>query len=230
MHSKQRKQFEMLVRVREFGNAHRDVFTTSPVAQEMFAAVGTAVAELTATDMKKMSTSVSARADRKAASRRALIDLLQKAGQLVRVLRAEGRTMPPFEVPESKSDQALLTAGRQLAVEAAAFDAEFSGHGMGAAHIADVTTAFETAATDRGMNRADHVAAGTRIHDLLTAAMRHVRRLDLIVTNERAHDNVVQTVWKQARRLQDPRVARSGSEAEPTTPASGVDTQKPEAA
>src|SRR5215208_196066 len=144
MNGKQRRQFEMLVRIREFGNTHRDLFTTSTVAQQMFAAVGTAVAELTATDMKKMSASVSARADRKVASRRALIVLLQQAGQLVRVLRAEGRTMPPFEVPDSKSDQALLTAGRQLAVEAAAFEAEFSGHGLGPALIAETTTAFDT--------------------------------------------------------------------------------------
>lgn len=230
MNSKERRQYEMLVRVRDFGNTHRNLFTTSTVAQEMFAAVGTAVAELTATDMKKMSASVSARADRKVTSRKALIDLLQKAGQLVKVLRAEGRAMPPFEVPDSKSDQALLTAGRQLAVDAAAFDAEFSGHGMGAAHIAETTAAFETAANDQGMNRADHIAARTRIHDLLAAAVRHVRRLDLIVRNELAHDNVAQTVWQQARRLQDPRGARSGGEVEATAPASAVETPTPQAA
>ena len=230
VNAKETRQFEMLGRVRAFWNTHSHLFTTSTVAQETFAAVGTSVAELTAADIRKMSASVSVRADRKAASRRALIELLQQAGQLVKVLRAEGRTMPPFEVPDSKSDQALLTAGRQLAAEAAAFDAEFSGHGMGAAHIAGTTTAFDTAVNDRGTKRADHVAACTQIQDLLAAALRHVRRLDLIVRNELPHDNVVQTVWKQARRLQDPRGSRTGSDAEATTPADGVDTQKPQAA
>ena len=83
---------------------------------------------------------MSARSDRKAGSRKALIDLLQKASQLVKVLRAEGRSMPPFDVPASRSDQALLTAGRQLAVDAAAFETEFAGHGMGSIRIAEVTS------------------------------------------------------------------------------------------
>jgi hypothetical protein len=123
-------------------------------------------------------------------------------------------------VPDSKSDQALLTAGRQLAVDAASFDAEFSGHGMTPALISATTTAFDVAANAQGMSRADHVAARTRIHELLTAAMRQVRRLDLIVHHELPHDTVVRTVWKQARRLQDPRGARSAGGAEPA-PQSG---------
>ena len=64
MNGTQRRQFEMLQRIRDFGHTHRDLFTRSIVAPQVFAAVGAMIDELTATDMKKLSASVSARADR----------------------------------------------------------------------------------------------------------------------------------------------------------------------
>ena len=47
----ERRQYEMLVRVRNFGEANRALFEPSPVAQQAFASVGAAIAELTTTDM-----------------------------------------------------------------------------------------------------------------------------------------------------------------------------------
>ena len=228
MNGIERRQFEMLGRVRTYGTTHHTLFASSPVAQQTFAAVGAAIEDLAATDMKKMSASASARAGRKAAARGELIDLLQKINQLARNLRAEGRPMPPFDLPASRSALALLTAGRQFAVDAAPFEAEFSGHGMGPAHMAATTAAFEAAVNDQGMSRTEHVAAKARIHDLLTAAIRGVRRLDLIIDNDLGHDNVVQASWKQLRRLEDPRGSRGS--AEPETPAAADGTPTPQAA
>ena len=106
MERRQTKQLEMLVRVRHFGDMHRDAFARSDVASRAFAAVSAAVDDLTAVDVKKMSASQSARADRKRAARKALVDLLTDVGELAKVLRATGRTTPPFEMPLSRSDQA----------------------------------------------------------------------------------------------------------------------------
>jgi hypothetical protein len=224
----ERRQFEMIVRVRNFGNTNQALFSSSPVAQQTFAAVSTAIDDLGATDMRKMSASVSARAGRKKAARQALIDVLQKACQLARNLRAEGRAMPAFDLPASKSALALLTAGRQCAVDAIPFEAEFTGHGMSPQFIAATTSAFEAAVNDQGMSRTEHVAAKAKIHDLLQAAIRGVRRLDLIVANDLGRDNVVQAQWKQLRRLEDPRGPRGA--AEPETPASDGDISSPQAA
>ena len=201
MNRKHRRQYEMLLRVRDFARAHSQAFSESGAGRDTFAAVNAAVDELAATDQVKLEASFSARADRLAVARKGLTDLLLKVGQLARVLRAGGRTVPPFELPVSKSDQSLLTAARQFARDAAGLEAEFTRHGMGSAVISSVATAFETAMSDRGMKRADHVAASTRIHDLLTAALRDVRRLDLIVDNELASDNVISARWQQARRV-----------------------------
>ena len=50
------------------------------------------------------------------------------------------------------------------------------------------------------------------------------RVLDLIVENELRHDNVIRAVWKQTRRLQDPRRRRNGTEeSSPATPLDGSD-------
>lgn len=198
---KQRRQYEMLLRLRDFAKAHAQVFSQNGAGQEAFAAIDSAVNELTATDLVKMAASASARTTRLTARRKALTDLLAQMSQLARVLRARGHNLPAFEIPVSKSDQSLLTAARQFARDAAGFEAEFSRHAMGSKAIADVAAAFETATRDRGMSRAEHVAATARIRDLLAAAMLDVRRLDLIVNRELAGDNVVRAVWKQARRV-----------------------------
>jgi hypothetical protein len=42
----------------------------------------------------------------------------------------------------------------------------------------------------------------------MSSAFRAVGRLDVIVGNEFARDNVIQAVWKQARRVEDPRRRR----------------------
>ena len=159
MNAKETRQYEMLLRVRDFGNTHRELFAGSSVAQQAFAAVGAGIDDLTATDMRKMSASMSARAGRKAVAREALTDTLLKVSQLVKVLRARGQATPPFECPESRSDQALLTAGRQFARDAAALEAEFTGHGMAPTHIAGMTADPRLRRPAKGGNQGQRGAA-----------------------------------------------------------------------
>ena len=71
MTRKERRQFAMLLRVRDFGDTHGDRFSASSAAQATFAAVNAAIDTLIATDVMKMSASVSKRSDRKATARRA---------------------------------------------------------------------------------------------------------------------------------------------------------------
>ena len=65
----ERRKFEMLLRVRNFGNTHAALFAALPVAQQTLAAVGTAIDDLTTTNMQKMVASTSVRADQKASAR-----------------------------------------------------------------------------------------------------------------------------------------------------------------
>jgi hypothetical protein len=221
MNANERRQYEMLLRLRDFGQTNKDLFAASPVAQEAFASVGAAIDELTATDQLKMSASVSARADRKLIARRALSELLVKVSRFVRVLRARGQNAPPFLLPAVRSDQDLLTTARQFVRDAAPFDAEFTAHGVGPAVLAAAAAALEMAVRDRGLKQADRTAARTRIRDLLAAAFLDVRRLDLIVDKELADDNTpLRAVWKHARRVQRARAARGSTTGDVTEPAS----------
>jgi len=201
MNKQQTRQYEMLLRLRDFGNSHGDLFAESTSATEAFASVNAAINELTTTDLVKLSASVSARADRQTIARKSLTELLLRASQLARVLRARGVDVGAFELPESKSDQTLLTAARQFAQDAARFEAEFVGHGVAPTVIAESTAAFDKALRDRGMNRSGHKAAGTRIRDLIRTAMLDVRRLDLIVESVLANNHALRTSWKDARRV-----------------------------
>jgi hypothetical protein len=207
----------MLLKVQEVGNTYREHLSSSPAAASLFAAVTTAIDDLTTTDMQKRSASGSARADRKAQARQALLDLLTAAGRLARVLRAGGHMVPPCDLPV-KSDRALLTAGRQLALDAAAH-AEFAEHGITVAHVTELTEALAAAVGELGTGRAAHVAACARIQDLLATIIPEVRRLDVVIASELAQDKVARAVWKQARRLQQARL--------PSTPDQPVATATP---
>jgi hypothetical protein len=229
MNANERRQYEMLLRVRDFGNNYSASFSQSGAAQQTFAAVNRLLGDLTDTATRKMSASLAARATRKRAARKALTDLLLKSSQLAKLLRGQRRTTPPFELPRSRSDQALLTAGRQFARDAAALDPEFTAHGMPVKLLADTTAAFEAAVRDRGMSRSDHTAAAARIRELLAEAVNEARRLDLIVSNELAGDTVVEAVWKQARRVEDTRGPRTPRPDQPAGEAD-ADAAPPQAA
>jgi hypothetical protein len=220
MNAIQRRQYEMLLRLRDFGNTNKDLFAESPVGQEAFSSLNAAVDQLTATDLVQLTASTGARENRKARTQRALLDVLMKASTLARVLRARGHTTPPFVMPAAKNTQVLLTAARQFARDAGALETEFTGHGVGPKVIADAAHAFEMAVRDRGFKRADHMAATTRIAELLATALLDVRRLDLIVDSELAGNSSILSVWKQVRRLEAARVRRGTAAAntEPSSP------------
>lgn len=207
MNAFERRQYEMLLRLRNFGEAHGDLFTAAPTTQEAFASLGAAINQLTETDLVKMASSPAARAGRKEKAHKELLELLAKVSQLARVLRARGENVPPFVIPASRNDQVLLTTARQFARDAEG-SAEFTAHGVGPAVIKTLTEVFEMAVRDRGMKKADHTAARARIHELIASALLDVRRLDLLVDNALTGNNSILTVWKQARRVESARGPR----------------------
>ena len=221
MQIKQRGQYEMLLRVRDFITAHQHLFAESPTAQKLFASVTAAINELTAADLVKMSSSLSARADRKQKARASLEELLVKVGRLTRLLRAAGLNVPAFQVPKSRSVQTLLTAARKFAQDAAPFDADLAGHRLGSAVINETVAELEAAVSDRGMQRVDHIQARARIRERLASALVDVRRLDLIIDRELAGNQPVRESWKHLRHVLETRVAGSTAAAteEPAQPA-----------
>ena len=218
MNARETRQYEMLQRVDDFGTTHRLLFPQPGLAADTFAAVAAVVKELAATHLASVTASVSSRVSRKAAARAALRDLMVKASHTAKVLRTRGRTVGPFDVPTQKSEQALLTVGRQFARDAAAHEADFTAHGLPPQLIADTANAFEEALRNRGMSRTQFRAARARTRELLARALDDVRALDVIIDNQLPGDNVIKDVWTQARRVEESR-ARTGGGGEQPAPA-----------
>jgi len=215
MNAMERRQYEMLVRVRDFGTAYGRLFPASTVAAANFAAVDAAIKELDAQDVVHMAASVSARAQRKDAARQALLARLQAISQTARVLCHEVPGLDhEFEVPASANDVTLLTIGRKFARDAGTYSKQFIAHGMPATFLADVSAlvdGFDTALRDRGLGREARRAARVDTKATLSAGIAAVHSLNVIVTNHLTGDAVTTTVWDGAQRI----VYRKRTEAAP---------------
>jgi len=199
----ERRQYEMLVRVRDFGDTYGHLFPAASVAKENFAAVAAAIKELDAQDVTHMAASVSARTDRKERARQALLARLQAISQTARVLPALEIGLQ-FEVPNSPTDQTLLTTGRKFACDAEAFSSQFVAHGMPATFLADLNALvndFDRALRDRGLGNEARRASRESTRAALSSGLSAVRSLTAIVTNHLRDDAVTRTVWERERRI-----------------------------
>jgi hypothetical protein len=201
-----RRRYEMLVRVRDFGAAYAHLFPKSTLAEQAFAAVIAGVGGIDAHDLTEASASVSARATRKAEARRALVERLLSIRKTAGVFAGANEQLRAyFALPEAKHDDALLRAARHFLKQGAPVAAQFIEHGMPPTFLVDLGTLiekFEEALRDRGMSRADQVAARSRIKTSLANALDAVRKLDVIVANHLAPDSEVREVWKRTRRVE----------------------------
>lgn len=230
MTSMETKRYEMLDRVREFGDAHADLFPASSLAREQFAAVAAAVTELSAFAVKKMS-AANEGTRRKAAARQTLRDRLEVVALTGRAL---AQTTPgledTFRLPRPQADQALLTTGRLFAEKATPLEAEFIAHAMPATFIADLNTAvaeFEAAIHHRSSSLADSAVVRQCITHTLAAGTAAALRLDAMIANHLAGDPTITARWTRDRRVEWPRrrsqpSASEAPVAEPT-PATSPD-------
>jgi hypothetical protein len=230
MHAFERRQYDMLVRVRDFGDRHGHLFPTSSVAQENFAAVAAAIKELDAHDLTHMEASVAARAHRKELAREALRSRLQAISQTARVLAAAAPGLDQqFPMPNSVTDQTLLTTARKFVRDATPLSSQFLAHGMPTTFLADLTAladSFEQALRDRGLGREARRAARAGTQASLASGLAAVRSLNAIVTNHLRDDEVTTSVWEQARRIIYPERAKR-TDATPEPAVEGASPESP---
>jgi hypothetical protein len=221
MHVFERRQYDMLVRVRDFGDRYGHLFPTSSLARRNFKKVAAALKELDAQDVTHMAASVSARAHRKEIAREALLARLQAVSQTARVLAADAPGLDQqFPMPYSISDQTLLTTGRTFVRDAEPLRSQFLAHGMPAGFVDDLNAlvdGFERALRDRGLGREARRAARASTEAALASGRAAVRSLAAFVTNHLRDDAVTRTVWEQAHRIVYPdRTKRIDPAPEPT--------------
>jgi len=220
MRTIERQKYEMLVRVRDFGEAHQDLFPESSFARDHFAAVDAAVKALSQHAVSKMLTAREGKGAMVAA-REALLIRLEAIGDTA---RAVGQDTPgledKFHLPEHLTDQALVTAGRAFARDAEGFAGQFIGHAMPATFIADLNglvDRFEQAIQARQAGKDRQTAARANIETALAAGFVALQKLDAIITNHLQGDAVTMAVWRGDRRVDYRRRKRGTGAASSTT-------------
>jgi hypothetical protein len=221
MTREQRLRYEMLLRVRDFGSAHRARFPESSTAGKGFAAVAGAVAAIEGHAMDGLVTAEEGRKARDAA-REVLVERLTAIARTARVI---ARDLPGaddvFKVPEQRSDTALLTTARAFIREGEAVKARFVPLGMSDRFLTDlqaVVETFEEAIHGRRAGRSGLAVARAGLKTALAQGLDAVRTLDVVVANTLQDDLAVLTAWKRGRRMTSKAKGAPGVKTTPESP------------
>jgi len=217
MTNREIRQYQMLVRVREFGAAHQHLFPARSVAGKLFAAVGAAAEALQRHDSKELvgrsseQDGVAEKAEAREALRRQVRAIVQTAAASeVPGLRGKFRAAP------DRNDERLLSQARTFLAEAKPLQETFVAHALPPDFLSRLRAgieAFERAVSGRKSGRAQRLGARSRFEAAMEEGLRAVRRLSAIVPNKLEDPGEV-TLWSAARHLEEGRV-RSTTAATP---------------
>lgn len=219
MNENETRKYEMLARVRDFGARHATTFPPGTFAAELFAQIGSAVAQLSIHSVAQATGSGTAREG--TASRRLALEALQTDLEMMsRTARTIAVRQPgiveKFRLPETERAQALLDMARSFAAEAIPLRAEFALHELSDAFFAKLEAdiaAVEQALSVQRRGRDARVAARAAIEGTVSAGVLAVRQLDTIVRNKFATDPVILMAWTSASRTH--RIARNATTPQP---------------
>lgn len=198
------RQYQMLVRVREFGVAQASLFPQSTLAPEAFAAIDEAVKQLGKyTGEKVTSTRGSARAQARA--RAALLEALATVSRTARGIAAETPSFQnTFQIPSRRAVPALVTLARSFAQLAEPSAPLFIKRGLPDTFIADLNVladTYDATIRARVISKQKSSEAQARIEVALNTGLSAVQQLDLVVANHFRADAGLQAAWAQARRV-----------------------------
>ena len=210
------RRYDMLVRVKEFGAAHADLFPADTLGGQSFARLAASVDRLTAGAGSESSGRTEARQGgaAKAQARAALRTALEAIARTARGLAvATPDVAGRFPPPGRSSDHQLVTTARRVAADAASYAAGLVAHGLPSTFVADLGTAidaFEHARSTRTAATETHVAARASIRAAMDGALAALPQVDAIVENRVAGDPGLLAAWRSARHV---------AERMPSTPA-----------
>lgn len=218
------RQYEMLVRVRDFGDTHQELFPRDSPAGVAFAAVSAAVTQLA----DFAATEVSGRlSTREGTTSRTMAREALKADldAIVRTARAMAVTMPgidaKFPMPHG-SDQHLLNGARAFARDAAPLAKSFVEYYLPEdflTHLHTDIANFESATRAQENGKGIKAVAIAAIEAAIEAALQAVLQLDAFVPNKLRADPTTLAQWELARRVDRPVRARRKQATPASVPA-----------
>lgn len=222
-----RCRLDMLIRVRNFGASHGQLFPESSPAQAAFTTIGTETDQLAVLDLEEQAAARAARAGHKQAARQALVSILSRAEATARAL---ANTAPALDVPVvlplPADDLLLLTVARQFVAGIAPFADAFAANGIPIAQVEGRIGGFGQALQEREAARDEKVRVRAEIDASFGRAMAAIGLLDVNIANGLVTDPRAIAAWKYHRRIAYPRRTASGSEPKPI-PAIGTDAPAP---
>jgi hypothetical protein len=207
------RNYEMVLRVRDFGAGNAADFPSTTLGGELFAAIGTAATELAGQVAARSSGSSTARAGTtsKSAAREGLHASLEMIRRTARSMSQETPSLADkFRIPRNMTDQELLGTARAFATDAAPLKSEFLRYAMPASFLEDLNEHiedFESALGTQHTGRGNQVMATAAFDDALDGALSAVRRLDAVVRNTYHNEPAKLAAWESARHVE--RAARS---------------------
>lgn len=199
----ERVRYEMLLRIRDFGTAHRELFPESLSGQRAFADVGRAIEQIEAHSTARLTAGRESRRS-KAARRAAMLDRMRAIARTSKGVRTAAGTALALPMPVRKADVAVLTAARSFLSEAEAHHDQFISLGLPptcSSELREAADAFDAALADRRAGRSTTAAAQAGIRAALTLGAKAARTLDIVVVNTVGHDPVLIAAWRRDRTI-----------------------------
>jgi hypothetical protein len=204
MTRQQKYRYESLVRVRDYGTAHSELFPQSSAAGGWFALVSAAVSAVD----EHLKNRVVARADArrvKATTRAAVADYMKAIALVARRVTEPDTKANRFRMPRRRSLKIELSTARAFVEGAAERRDEFVRYGLPPTFISEfealvdqLQDAMDTRVSSKTMRREAQQGIVTE----LARGLRAVRDLDAAVVVATRHDPIRLAAWQAARRIE----------------------------
>jgi hypothetical protein len=222
MKDTERRRYEMLARVRDFGETHAAAFPSATRGGALFAQLRTVVAELDAhaeAQVTSRSAAIQGTTSRKGA-REALRADLEAISHTARAMSLDAPGLQDrFRLPHGNNDQSLLSAARAFHTSAEPLKADFIKNELPSTFLEDLQsniTQFEQATAVQNNSREAQVAATSAISGAIERGQVLVRQLDAIVRNKFRDDPATLAAWKSTSRAE--RAPRKSAKAVAPSP------------
>jgi len=219
MTRKERTRYEALLRVRDFGAAHVELFPESSRGGQAFAEVGAAVEAFETSATSKIGAAKDGRRE-KAVARAAVKDAMRAIARTARSVRPRlSKGENKLLMPDNTSDAALLRAAEDFVKEGTKNAELLIALGLPSTFVADLVKAvdaFEKARTERHSGRRSVRGAQIEMTAALSRGAVALATLDAVVINLIGKDPGLSAAWDRDRRIVGDKARKRNIPAAPT--------------
>jgi hypothetical protein len=207
MNLKERRRYDMLMRVQAFGKRRARAFPPSTAGGKVFAELGEIIAELSEQDATRRSCEAGIRSQtrQRVAARKALrasLLAIHRTTLAIAVSATATHRKPPL--PRTRGDRAWIVAARASAQQVRESAAAFVTFGLPVTFVDDLAAdigRLEQTILNGAAARNARATARAQLQRALRRSLPVLRQLDAIVPNVLHGEPSALALWESARRL-----------------------------